>query len=189
FLLDDLNVDFASFSGHKIGALKGVGCLYVADVKNFKPLLHGGGQERGYRPGTMNFSSYKTFLLALEDIHQTDLDSMLKLREEFEIKLKELGVKINCEKSPRLSNTISAILPNVNARVALAQLSRRGIFISTGSACASGSFDISHVLKSLNMNRDEAERCVRISFGPTTSSEDGEILLKALAEVIEQCAR
>jgi cysteine desulfurase len=65
FSLEDLDVDFMSFSGHKIGAFKGIGLLYAADIKSLSPLLHGGGQERGYRPGTINFPSIKSFHLAI----------------------------------------------------------------------------------------------------------------------------
>jgi cysteine desulfurase len=166
FSIEDLDLDFASFSGHKIGAFKGIGCLYVKDIKKHMALLHGGGQERGFRPGTLNYPAIKSFSLALDDYMRTDLNELLQVRKALEIDLKNLGFKINCEDSNRLPNTISIMIPGMSAKEILAKLAREEIFVSTGSACSSGSFEPSHVLKGLGFTREEANSCLRISIGP-----------------------
>lgn len=183
--LSDLDADFASFSGHKIGALKGIGCLYVSDIKSFKPILHGGGQERGYRPGTLNYSAIKSFMLALKDVMTIDLERMHEIRVKLEKELKGIGIDINCESSERLPNTTSIMIPNHVGREILYQLSRKNIYVSTGSACSSGSFEPSHVLKSLGLSKDEANSCLRISFGFNPVYEEMHELITSLTEIVK----
>jgi cysteine desulfurase len=184
FSLSDLDVDFASFSGHKIGSLKGVGLLYVQNIKTFAPLLHGGGQERGFRPGTMNFAAIKSLGLAVADTSKNDPAQLEELRGYLEHLLKKIpGVIINCESSPRLCNTVSIRLKQHNASEVLQQLTRQGIRVSTGSACSSGSFEPSHVMKALGLSKTDAQSCLRVSMGFLNSRSEIEILSRRLESI------
>lgn len=173
FSLDDLDVDFMSFSGHKIGAFKGIGLLYSADIKSLSPLFHGGGQERGYRPGTLNYPGIKSLQLALRDLKSWDLEKMRGLKSFLETKLEEdIKGMIVCKSSERLPNTSSIFFEGRNNRELLNQLSRNQIYVSTGSACSSGSFEPSHVIRALGKSNKFANSCLRISFGNQTIKEE-----------------
>lgn len=185
FSLNDLDVDFASFSGHKIGSLKGVGILYVKDIKKLKPIIHGGGQERGYRPGTLNYSGIKSLKLAMDDINESAFEKMLQARRHLENELKSFGCLINCENTERLPNTISVMIPHNSGREILFQLSRKNIHVSTGSACSSGSFEPSHVLTALGFTKNESSSCIRTSLGAITSQEDIIDFCKNFEEIIK----
>jgi cysteine desulfurase len=184
--LDDLDLDFASYSGHKIGSLKGVGLLYIKDIKTFKPLFHGGGQERGFRPGTYNFASIKSLGIALNGISPDSSIKIRKLKEMLEDQLKQLGsfIEINCFASERLPNTISVKMKGFNSREILMQLARKGICISTGSACSSGSFEPSHVMLALGYSKEQANSCFRISLGITNTEEDLRAFISVLTEIL-----
>lgn len=149
--LDDINCDFASFSGHKIGSFKGIGLLYVQNIDQFLPLLHGGGQERGYRPGTYNYPAIKSFALAIEDIDFKALSEYEKCRLMLENEFKKINPNfgVNCEHSPRVANTLNLYFADLDARELLLKLSRAGIYVSTGSACNGANPEPSHVLKAI----------------------------------------
>ncbi len=179
--LEALDVDFASFSGHKIGSLKGIGFHFARDIRKIHPLLQGGSQERGLRPGTINFAGIWTLGLALSDLSINDIEKVIELKNNLEKSLVEqFGFKINCFETNRLPNTVSVRMPGKVAREVLFSLARLGICVSTGSACTSGSFEPSHVMKSLGFDRETAGSCLRISLGPLNSNEDIEILINKL---------
>ena len=173
--LEDWDADFASFSGHKIGALKGVGLLFAR--KPFAPLMHGGGQERGMRPGTYNFPAVCSFKSAVQDIDLKKQEQVRRLRDYFEERLKSFSLsdkgsdaksldtkpgaakapagddgkakffRVNCRKAPRLSNTSNIHCgAGISNQALLLHLARRGICVSAGSACNAGSPEPSHVM-------------------------------------------
>ena len=173
--LQTWNVDFASFSGHKIGAMKGIGLLYAK--KPFAPLMYGGEHEQGLRPGTYNFPALWSLKLALQDMDLNQQEHVKKLRDYFENKLsllfkpqakhlspfnnkkppfknndfstKPLSFKVNGKKAPRLPNTSSVYCGGISNQVVLLHLARKGICVSAGSACSAGSPEPSHVMTAL----------------------------------------
>lgn len=164
--LDDLDVDFASFSGHKIGSMKGIGALFVKALKKFSPLLRGGGQERGYRPGTLNAAAIKSFALALKDIDLDKMKALEDLRNSFEIEVRsKLGAQVNGGGAPRLPNTSNIFLEGRSSRDVLMKLSKEKIYVSVGSACSSGSFEPSHVIRGLGFSNERGFSSLRISMG------------------------
>jgi len=180
--LEKWDVDFASFSGHKIGAMKGVGLLYAR--KPFAPLMYGGGQERGLRPGTYNYPAIQSFKLAVQDIDLRKNRYVEKLRDYFENNLclaplgyfeekeydsdrpnqeikgqkKEIELspfKINCKESYRLPNTSNIYCGGISNQVVMLSLAQKEICVSAGSACNSGSPEPSHVITQLAQSMDE----------------------------------
>lgn len=182
FSLDDLDADFVSFSGHKIGAMKGVGLLYINEPKKIHPLIKGGGQEKKVRPGTYNFSSIHSLRLAIEDINFSKNSNLLEMRDEFEKKLYQINpeLKINGSDARRVANTSNIYLAGVSSQEVLLNLSREGIYTSTGSACSSGSVEPSHVIQAMGYDKDYARSCLRISIGQSTQKEHLDSLLEKL---------
>ena len=166
FNLNDFGVDFASFSAHKIGGLKGVGALYIANRESFSPFMIGGGQEGGLRGGTYNAAGIKTFSLALKDAQNWNLEAITRIREQFEEKilLSNQDIVINCKNSNRICNTSNIYFPKAPNQAVVMDLSVHNIFISTGSACSSGSIEPSHVIKGLGKHKSFATHCLRFSF-------------------------
>ena len=183
--LTALNPDFASFSGHKIGSLKGIGLLYVKNQNQFTPLIRGGGQENGLRSGTTNYAGIKSFELALIDSLSWNLKDLSMLKEHLEDELQRIsGVKINARTAPRVLNTINIQFVSQNAHEILNKLIVKKVFVSSGSACSSGSFDGSHVLKGLGLSNDQASRCVRVSLGVSNTLEEVEYFLSVVRELL-----
>ena len=182
--LEGLEVDFASFSGHKIGSLKGIGLLYVKNPNEFVPLIIGGGQERKLRAGTYNFAGIQSLSLAVQDISIDENDRIGELRESFERSFLEIdrNYRINGLDAPRVHNTSSIYLGGRPSHEALMQLSSKGILTSTGSACNSGSFKPSHVITSME-SKEIAQSTLRISFGTLNTESDVEFLLKSIKEL------
>lgn len=151
FDLDDIDCDFASFSGHKIGSFKGIGLLYVKDIEKFEPLLHGGGQEKGYRPGTYNYPAIMSFSLAIQDIDFSLLTETQVQRNRLESEFKSINSSfaVNCEGAIRVANTSNLYFGGKDCRELMLKLSRKNIFVSTGAACNGSNPEPSHVLKSI----------------------------------------
>ncbi len=207
--LEKWDVDFASFSGHKIGAMKGIGLLYAR--KPFAPLMYGGGQERGLRPGTHNYPAIQSFKLAVEDIDLSKQEYVKQLRDYFEDsllnpfkeslsnlnsedfqKIKIYGplgpFKINCRKANRLSNTSSIYCGGISNQAVLLHLAQKGMCASAGSACNAGSLEPSHVLTAiadlddLGNPKDYARSCIRISLSPSNTKQEVDFLVNSLKE-------
>lgn len=188
FDLSKIEYNYVSFSGHKIGSLKGIGLLIIKDIKNFQPLLHGGGQERGLRPGTINFSVIKTLKLAIDDTEKWNLKHIQELRDYFEKKVIEIsGIKINATKSSRVCNTSNIYCGGTNSREVVMQLSRLGMYVSTGSACSSGSFEPSHVITALGKSKDYANSCMRVSFSASNTKEEVDEFVYHLRKILKPC--
>ena len=189
--LEDWGVDFASFSGHKIGAMKGIGLLYAK--KPFMPLMYGGGQEKGLRPGTYNFPAIHSFRLAVQDIDLEKQQYVKELRDYFEAKLisieksKASGFKINCQKTHRLPNTSSVYCGGLSNQAVLFYLAKKNIYVSAGSACNANSPEPSYVIAMLNIggrsNKDYARSCIRVSFASSNSKQEVDFLIQSLREM------
>ena len=174
----DLDVDLMSISAHKIYGPKGVGALYVKRKTPFEPLLRGGGQEKKRRCGTYNTAGIVGFgrAAALSDGSSSpeEVARVGALRDRMEARiLQELdGVERNGDPEARLPNTTNLSFAAVDGEGLVLSLDLKGIALSTGSACTSGSLDPSHVLVALGKDPKWLDAALRISIGRTTTEAD-----------------
>ena len=175
-------VDFMTLSGHKIGAPKGVGALYIADtVKNPRSLLPGGGQEGGYRSGTEATAQLAGFAKAVELRCDHLADKLSRMAEMKELCLARLltipgMVRVGAGTAPHILMVSLVGYPSANV---VTDLGAQGICLSAGSACHRGK--LSHVVEALHLNKRTAAGVLRISFGPETTEDDIEALYEALS--------
>lgn len=178
--LRDWGVDLASFSAHKLGGPLGVGILYKRKGVGLVPLLRGGGQESGLRPGTENVPAIAAAAVALELAVREAPDRAAAWRELTRAMWRQLlasipDVRLNgppIEADDRLPNTLNLTLPGFEGRMLVARLDLEGVETSAGSACASGSLEPSHVLLAMGRTPDEARAGLRLSLGRTSGGED-----------------
>ncbi|AHA27974.1 cysteine desulfurase family protein [Candidatus Liberibacter americanus] len=186
--IDELGADFLIISSYKIGGPIGAGALVFRDDILFpKPLLLGGGHEKGHRAGTENFPAIYGFAAAAKEMAnniQERSDGISKIMYYLEENLKKLipNVIIHGKNVPRVSNTCCFSVPYLKAEVLQVSLDLAGIAISIGSACSSGKVINNHVLSA--MGYDMSYGAVRISCGHSTRQEDIEFLLKAINNIV-----
>jgi cysteine desulfurase len=164
-----LQADLMSLSSHKIYGPKGIGALVLRADVELVPLHHGGWQEHGLRGGTENVASIVGFGAAAE-LAMQELDARVAqqraLRERLEAGLRGVpGVRIFAETSERLPNTVQFALAGYEGEALLMQLDRKGFAVSSGSACASGRGEPSHVLLGMGIEHEVAKGAIRVSFG------------------------
>ncbi len=181
--VEDLRVDLLSIAGHKLGAPKGVGALYVRTGTPLSPLLLGANHERGLRPGTENVASIVALGLACQlAVGELERNSgrIAGLRDSLWQSLQAgiPGMVCNGEASPRLPNTLSVRFPRVTGHAVLA--AAPDIAASTGSACHDGSVTAPAVLLAMGVDASEAAGTVRLSLGRTTSLDDVQQAVGAL---------
>jgi cysteine desulfurase len=182
-------VDLAAFAAHKIGGPKGVGALYVRSGVAVEPLLHGGGQERGLRSGTLNVAGIAGMGLAAEIV-----------TKEIEVRRERLGtlrdallagiraqvpdVVVNGEMERRVASNLNISIPGTHGETLILLLDRSGIACSSGSACQSGALDPSHVLAALGVDETVSGGSLRFSLGRDSNKADIEAVLEALPSVV-----
>jgi cysteine desulfurase len=180
-----------SISGHKLGAPKGVGVLYADRRTPLEPLIHGGGQESGRRSGTENVAAAVGLAKALELVERVastgpTTDEVAKRRDAFIARVLD-GVpsaELTGHPTRRLPGSASFVFPGRSGESILLDLERRGIVCSSGSACAAGSDEPSHVLTAMGYDREVAQTAVRFTFGRSTTEEDLDQAAQALADVV-----
>lgn len=190
--LKSLNVDLASFSSHKLYALKGSGLLYVKKGTPLSPIIYGGAQERYRRAGTENLLSIASFALMVEKADGEEFKEKISvLRDQMEAQLLTSidGLEVICKNSERLPNTSALFVPGVSAESMLMNLDIRGFSVGTGAACSSGNPEPSPVLLSIGLTREEAQSSLRISLGQSTTGEQIQAFVKTFAEVVEHLRR
>ncbi len=181
--VDELRVDMLTIAGHKLYAPKGIGALYVRSGTRIAPVLHGAGHEQGLRPSTEN-TPYIVGLGAAAHLAQRSLEEngtrLRSLRDELYRKMSNsiAGLSFNGPDSDRLPNTLSVNFPGVVGAELLAACD--GLFASTGSACHSGTTNMSNTLKAIGLSEDVARGTVRLSLGWNTSHEEVEIAADSL---------
>ena len=165
----DLGVDAISLAGHKLGGPKGVGVLAVRGRVPLEPLLHGGGQERGRRSGTEDVAGAVGFATALELAEAERAESSARvsaLRDGFIAQV--LGsvpsAQLTGDPVHRLPGTASFTFAGTSGEAVLLELERRGVVSSSGSACAAGSDEPSHVLIAMGIPAEVAQTAVRFTF-------------------------
>lgn len=190
--VQDLGVDMLSLSAHKFHGPKGVGMLYVRNGVKIDNLIHGGGQERGKRAATENLAGIAGLAKALE-IADNELDENIKkltrLRDRLIDGIKERipYCRLNgAEGSGRLCNNVNFSFKYVEGESILMMLDMNGIAASTGSACASGSLDPSHVLLAIGLPHEIAHGSLRLSVGDDTTDEEVDYVLEVLPKIIQR---
>lgn len=161
-------IDLLTLNSHKIHGPKGVGALYVRKGTPLGPLMAGGGQERGLRPGTRNCPAIAGFGLAASLATSVHSRKMREMRDSFWKKLRASlpEARLNCEDAPRLCGILSITIGGISGAAALLRaLTAKGIFLSAGSACSSGKNEPSRVLKAVGLSDAEALRTIRVSLG------------------------
>lgn len=185
----ELPVDLLSISGHKLHAPKGVGALYVRRGTKITPHIMGGHQERGRRAGTENVPYIvglgKACELALQRMEQ-DVEHERKLRDRLEegILATCKGAHVNGDHENRLPNTTNISFEYVEGEAILLMLDDVGICASTGSACASGSLEPSHVLRAMDVPRAMLHGSIRFSLSRYSSDEDVDYVLEQMPRII-----
>ena len=176
-----LGADFITLSGHKIGAPKGIGALYIGPrVRNPRPLLPGGGQERGARSGTEATAQIAGFAKAVElrlEGYEEKLARMAQLKQYALEQLLTIDgvVRIGNGDAPHILSVSLVGYPSANV---VTELGAQGICISAGSACHQGK--ASHVVSALGLDKKTAAGVIRISFSPDNTREDVDVLCQAL---------
>ena len=166
--------DFLTISGHKIGAPKGIGALFIRRGTTLEPLMHGGTQDRGRRPGTENVAAAVGLARAAELTLaecEANCARLLRLRERLEagILAKVPDAVIHGRDAERAPHIMNVSVPGTDSESLLMALDLRGIAASGGSACQSGSISPSHVLSAIGVRPDLASAAVRMSLGSLTT--------------------
>jgi cysteine desulfurase len=183
-----MNIDLMSVSAHKFGGPKGVGMLYIRRGVGIGSLIRGGAQERGRRAGTENVPGIAGFGEAAGIAFSNMEQYAMKERElrDYGISLIRSQIRdaeINGDLANRLPGNISVTIPGIDGALAVMMMDRRGVAVSSGSACSSGSTDPSHVLKAVGRSDSLALGTVRISLSHHNTKEEMETAVRALADV------
>ena len=183
FTARSLGADFIAISAHKVGGPKGIGALYMGGkARNPRPLLYGGGQESGLRPGTEATAQIAGFAKAVA-LRQEDLEEklrhMARCRDYAREKLSAIP-DLRFVGPGEAPHILALSLPGYPSQNIVSDLDTRGICISAGSACHRGK--ASHVFTAMGLDKRTAAGTVRISFGPETTFDDIDALAQALAE-------
>lgn len=185
--IHELGADSLALSAHKIHGPKGVGALAFADAPRLRPLVFGGGQERGLRSGTENVAGIVGLGVAAEQAdagRRETLERARAAKEALRAGLAELEGARLLDPGGDVLPTIAAILvPGAPAEVCMHHLETRGVYVSAGSACSAGKSDVSPVLAALGLSPDEAKRVLRFSFASTTTAAEVERAVGALVDV------
>ncbi|MBF1295101.1 MAG: cysteine desulfurase [Parvimonas sp.] len=185
----DLNVDLLSISGHKVHAPKGIGALYIktgTDIENF---IFGGSQERSRRAGTENVAGIVGFSKAIDILRikrEENVSKRFALRNYFLKKIKENfeNYKINGSIENRSSGNINISFLGIDKEMLIMSMDFKGICISGGSACSSGSVENSHVLTAMDIDEELKNSAIRISFGENNTFGEIDEFIIALKEII-----
>lgn len=182
-----LNIDFLTFSSHKIGGPQGAGALALGLCGQSPSLLFGGGQEKQLRSGTENIAAIAGFGAAARAAIDglDDYQTLSALRDKLERKIKEISpdIEIHCEDITRVCNTSFFSVPDANSQSLLMAFDLEGIAISNGSACSSGTVKPSKTLIAMGKDEKNASSALRISTGWATKEDDVDAFLKAWAKI------
>jgi len=176
FTMDGLGADLLTLSAHKIGGPTGVGALVLGDGIEPKPLIAGGGQQRGRRAGTENVVGVVGFGRAAGLVDPAEDARLVPLREGLEARLRALwnDVLILGADAPRVGAIVSFAAPEARAETAVVAMDLAGFSIGAGSACSSGRVRPSHVASAMGLDDEAAARVIRVSLGRTTTIEEVE---------------
>lgn len=182
-------IDLLSVSGHKIHGPKGVGFLYIDEKVKIRPLIYGGGQQKGMRSGTENVPGVAGLGVAAAEMyrnHQEKMDHLYELKEHMMKRVAEIdGVVINSqpgrESAPQI---VSVSFEGVRSEVLLHALEDRGIYVSSGSACSSNHPGVSGTLKGIGVKQELLDSTLRFSFGMFNKKEEIDYAIEVLKELL-----
>lgn len=188
--VEKLHVDALSFSGSKIYGPKGVGCLYLRRGVLLSPLFFGGGQERGLRSGTENVPGIVGLAKALQisfASREKENARLAVLRDRLVEGLLAIPkTRLNGHPTERLPNNVNVSFLDIEGEAAVLYLDAKGIYCSTGSACASASLDPSHVILATGLSYEAAHGSLRFSLGRDTTSKDIDYVIGVLPDIVKK---
>ncbi|MCP3982277.1 MAG: cysteine desulfurase [bacterium] len=187
-------VDLMALSAHKLGGPQGVGALTVRSGISLAPLISGGTQEKRRRGGTEGVATIAGFGAAAEVAEreqQEETQRLLRLRAKLETRLRDQcrGIRFHGQAANRLPNTVNFAVSGLPGETLAIAFDLEGFAVSTGSACASGGVEPSHVIRAMGFDDAEARGAVRLSLGWSTTAEDVDRLLACFPDVVAQVRR
>lgn len=189
--VEALGVDLYSISGHKFGAPKGVGALWVRPGVRLTPLQYGGHHERDLRAGTENVPGAVALGRAARLAREDPMSGVGALRDRLErgILARVAGTTVNGAGGPRIPNTTNIRFDGVDGEGMLIALDLRGFAVSSGAACSSGAAEPSHVLTAIGLTRDQARSSLRFSLGRGNDEAQVDALIEAVTEAAAHLRR
>lgn len=191
-----MGIDLLSASGHKIHGPKGIGFLYIKDKVKIKPVIYGGGQQKGMRSGTENVPGIAGLGVAVEEIykdHEAKIAHLYSLKQALidgVSKLEDVtvnGVELGIGKTA--PHVVSVSFAGIRSEVLLHALEERGIYVSSGSACSSNHPALSGTLQAIRIRKDLLDSTLRFSFSVNTTLEEVEYAVSVLAELLPMLRR
>lgn len=189
-----LGIDLLSVSGHKIHAPKGTGFLYIRDKVKIKPIIYGGGQQKGMRSGTENVPGVAALGEAAAEIYENfdeKIERMYALKEHFVEEVTKMeGVTVNgCTGRDSAPQIVSVSVDGVRSEVMLHTLEEKQIYVSAGSACSSNKPSVSSTLKSIGLPKELLDSTIRFSFCVNTTMEEIDYAIAAMQEAVPRLRR
>ncbi|MBO5099123.1 MAG: cysteine desulfurase NifS [Clostridia bacterium] len=189
--VEDMNIDLLSMSAHKFNGPKGIGALYIKKGVKIDNFIHGGGQEKSKRAGTENVPSIvgmaEALRLACLEMEEHN-KKLIEYRDKIIAEIQQTipYVKLNGHPTKRLPGNVNFSFNYIEGESLLLSLDLKGISASTGSACASGSLDPSHVLLGIGLSHEVAHGSLRITLGYENENHEVNYLLQVLPEIVEK---
>lgn len=184
FKIKEIGVDMLSLSGHKLGAPKGVGVLYLREGIDLDNFLDGGEQERGRRASTENLASIVGLARAMEDAYNNMEDHSSYTRDLRDYTIEKLlnidGIVLNGPREKRLPGNINITLKNTKPQIMVQYLDMFDICVSSGSACAAGSINPSHVLRAIGRNEEDSLSMLRLSINHENTKEECDYVVEKI---------
>ena len=184
FKIKDIGVDMLSLSGHKLGAPKGVGVLYLREGIDLDNFLDGGEQERGRRASTENLASIVGLARAMEDAYNNIEDYSFYTRDLRDYTIEKLlnidGIILNGPRENRLPGNINITLKNTKPQTMVQYLDMFDICVSSGSACAAGSINPSHVLRAIGRSEEDSLSMLRLSLNHENTKEECDYVVEKI---------
>ena len=189
-----MNIDLLAVSAHKIHGPKGVGFLYMNEKIKVKPIIFGGGQQKGMRSGTENVPGIAGMALAIEEIYKDfdeKIDYLYAIKERFITGLAKIdGIKVNgLAGRDGAPHVVSVSIAGIRSEVMLHALEDRGVYVSAGSACASNKPATSATLKAIGVEKQFLDSTLRFSFSVLTTEEEIDYTLQQMYELIPMLRR
>ena len=190
----DMNIDLMSFSSHKIYGPKGIGALYIRSLSprvKINSIIHGGGQERNIRSGTLNVPGIVGFAKAVE-IAESEMNAENEIFKQWTDHMmqefKKIGGKLNGHSEQRLPHNLNVRFDGIEGKAIINSVSKK-LAISAGSACTTELVEPSHVLLALGLSEKEAHQSIRIGFNRFTTEEEVRFAIDEIRNVLEHLAK
>ena len=186
FNLKDLDLDMLSISGHKLGAPKGIGILYIKEGTEIFPFIDGGEQERGMRASTENVASIVGLARAIEDAYANIDENISYTRDLRDYTIEKLlnidGIILNGPRDKRLPGNINITLKDTKPQTMVQYLDIYDICASSGSACAAGSINPSHVLRAIGRSEEDSLSMLRLSLNHNNTKDECDYVVEKISE-------